>query len=351
MERLTFSRMATRRTCPRQDWYRYELGLRREQQNIALRLGSVYALGKELWRKHRQPDQAIMTATAGYNDVPAWATPYEWAIERETAATLLAGYFWRYENDDLEFLAAELTFDIPLVNPLTGRPSKTFSMAGKIDGIVQRSQAAMIHEDKLTAADVSDGSDYWLRLRYDGQLSQYMIAARALGYDVNTAIYDVTRRPTIRPGHMPVVDSNGFKIVLDATGTRVLKGNGEPRQSASTADGYVLQTTPETPEAWGQRLLDDIAARPDWYFARREIPRLDQDLDDYRAEVWQQAHQLRECRSNGWWFRNVSPLTCKNCEYREPCLSGVEVSRETPPAGFVVLDDPHPELQKAEDAD
>lgn len=353
--RLTATSLAAMRRCPRRYWYRYELGLSRIRLAAPLRLGSAFHYGLELYNAGLSDDLAILTATDDYKTCPDWAEPNGWEIECETVRALLAGHFWRYQKDDLEFVAIEEPFEIPLVNPDTGAASRTFRLAGKIDGIVRLPDGRLaVLEYKTAGEDIGSDSGYWLRLRYDGQISLYVLGARAMGHDlpsprlrqagVATVIYDVARKPTIRPHNVPVLDEDGCKIVLDAEGNRVLNANGKPRQSASSRAGYVLQTRMESPSQYGERLLADIGARPDHYFARREIPRLEDDLAACRLELWQQADLIRESRRRGRWFRNVSRMTCDHCQFAELCLSNIRVDPERPPAGYELLDDVHPEL-------
>jgi hypothetical protein len=345
--KLTSTSMATMRRCPRQFFYRYDMGLRRLRDTAPLRLGSAFHHGQELRRGLFADDLAavIDLATAGYAEMPDWAEPDAWAVECETVRQLLAGHFWRYGDDNLEFVAVELPFDIPLVNPDSGAASRTFRLAGKIDAIVRLPDGRLaVLEYKTAGCDISPDSDYWPRLRYDGQISLYVLAARALGYDVAMVLYDVTRKPTIKPRQIPELDDDGCKIVLDAESNRVLNANGKPRQTASSKDGYVLQVRAEAPAEYGDRLLADIGERPDYYFQRREIPRLEDDLAEYRAELWQQADLIRESRRRSRWFRNVSRMTCDYCDFKELCLGGVRVCAESPPSGYEFIDNVHPEL-------
>lgn len=333
MNLLTQSSLSTYRRCPRQYYYRYELGLIREQTAKPLRFGSAYHLGLET----RSIDQAV----AQYDVTPAWADPFDWAVERETLRAMLAGYFWRYEIDASEIIATELSWELPL------RRSRTFKLAGKIDKIIRLpDQRLAVLEYKTTSEDISEESDYWPRLRCDAQISAYYYAARNLGYDVQTVIYDVARKPAIAPKQIPVLDANGFKVVRDNFGQRVYTKAGKPRESASSEEGWTLETERETPEAFGQRLLDDIGQRPDFYYARREIPRLTSDLEEFESEAVMQSIQLRQSQNKNLWFRNVSAMTCRNCPYSAPCLQGVQCSRENVPSGFTITDDVHPELKK-----
>jgi len=327
---LTSTRLATLRRCPKQHYYRYELGLSRVRTSDALRLGAAFHRGLELHNRGVDPATAITEAVAGYQQVPEWADSFEWAVEREVVQELLAGHFWRYENDDIQVVAVERIFRRPLVNPFTGRWSRAFILGGKIDAIVRLADGRhAVLEYKTTGEDIGPDSDYWLRLRCDPQISLYVIAARALGYNVATVLYDVTRKPTIAP--------------LRAT---------PPEKRKYTKDGRLYATQrecDETPEEFGGRLLTDIGDRPDYYFQRREVPRLDDELAEFQAELWQQAKQLLDARRHGRWFRNIHRFTCGTCEFADLCLNGARVVPGAAPSGFQILTDVHPELSAGDD--
>jgi len=308
---LTATRLTMLRNCLRRHYFRFELGLSRIRKATPLRFGGAFHYGLELHRSGLGRDLAVQTAAADYATCPDWADPTDWAVEGETLKALLAGHFWRYQDDDVEHVAVEQTFQIPLVNPDTGVPSRTFVVAGKIDGIVRLADGRLaVLEYKTSGSDISPESDYWLRLRCDGQISLYVLAARGLGHDVATVLYDVTRKPTIRL-----------------------------RKS-------------ETPEQYGDRLLKDIGERPDYYFQRREVPRLEDELAECRAESWQQAQLILETRRRAArlpdparaWFRNVSRMTCGYCEFAALCLGAVHIDPANPPSGYQILANPHPEL-------
>ena len=310
LQLLTSSRLATLRSCPRRHYYRYELGLSRIRSTDALRFGAAFHKGLEAHNSGHDAASAIEQATAGYEVVPDWIDPVEWAVERETVRQLLAGHFWRYGNDNLQFVAVEKVFQTPLLNPGSGHASRLFLMAGKIDGIVKLPDGRLaILEYKTAGEDIGPDAGYWLRLRCDPQISMYVLGARAMGYEqVSTVIYDVTRKPTIR-----------------------LRKD-------------------ESPEQYGVRLLADIGDRPDYYFARREVPRLEDELAEFRLELWQQAQQLRDAQRADRWFRNVGKLTCDYCQFASLCLNSIHVNVDAPPSGYEVLGQVHPELIQGDES-
>lgn len=350
---LTHSAMATARSCYRKYQLRYLIGLRRDREATPLRMGSAIHLGIDLRAKGKSEDDAIRGATAGYEVLPAWATTDEtvgeWMLEREIVARLLSGYFWRWTTDPIEVIASEQVFELPLLNPETGKPSTTRSIAGKIDGIIKLDDGRLaVKETKTTGDAIDPDSDFWKRLRIDQQISMYMLATRRLGHAVQTVYYDVIHKPDIAPKLIPTLDADGFKIVLDATGARVFNKNNKPRESASKDDGWVLQQKRETPEQFGERLTADIAARPDTYYARREIPRLDSDLAEFEQELWDQHQILASCEKSERFPRNTAAcLTMGRCEFWSICTEGINPATGTPP-GYIVTNQVHPELKAEE---
>lgn len=347
LAKLTHTRLLTLRKCPKQHQLRYELGLvPTRDAGAPRRMGSAFHTGQEAHNRGADDAGVMEAALAGYETCPTYADAQDWGVERETVRTLLAGHLWRYSADNVEVIAVELPFDIPLINPDTGAASRTFTLAGKIDAIIRLSDGRLaVLEYKTAGEDITPDSEYWLRLRCDSQISQYVIAARAIGYDIACVMYDVTRKPTIKPLAVPLLDEQGLKIVLDAAGNRVVKKDGTPRQSASTADGYILQTRTESPEEFGARLLNDIGDRPDYYYQRREVPRLEDELTAYQLEVWQQAQQLMAAQRCGRWFRNVGRWSCGYCDYANLCLNNISVQPGTAPGGYEFVSDVNPELQ------
>jgi hypothetical protein len=171
---------------------------------------------------------------------------------------------------------------------------------------------------------LSPGSDYWLRLSLDQQMSLYLVAARTLGHDVSAILYDVTQRPLLRPYRKTAPD----KIQL--------KKDGTPYANTRLQD--------ESPTEYTIRVAEAMRADPARFFARHEIARLDRDLAETMSEVWQQQQAMREMQRAGRWYRNPGAcVTHHTCPYLPIC--GNELSRDTaPPSGFRLLADVHPEL-------
>jgi len=306
-------------------------------------MGSAFHAGLE----HLQDglDLAVGALIEYYKYCPPIIDPDDWQIELETITRLVCGYAWRWTDDNLEHVATEQTFRLPLRNPDTGKSTPNFEFAGKIDGIVRLEDGRLaVLEHKTTSESLSSDSLLWKRLRIDTQSSLYMLAARELGYDVSTVLYDVVRKPMIRPSNIPVVDVDGLKIVTDQNNVRVFTKAGQPRQSADAKQGYTLQTRRMTPTEWGERLNEDIGNRPDWYFARTEVPRLDDELNECRQELWDIQKSLRDAQRNNRWYRTCNRDTCAWCSYFDLCSAKFNPTFDLVPEGFEYVTDIHPEL-------
>ena len=374
---LTHSRMQSFKSCRKRHWFEYEQGIRKEHDAKALRMGSAGHEGLDVLNKTCDVAQAVQAVRDYYGMCPDEFDEWEWTIERETMETLISAYHWRWSEQPIEMIASEQSFKVPLINPETNAASKLWNAAGKIDGIISMESRKLVLEHKFVSDPIEQDSDYWRRLQLDSQICLYTWAARQLGHNVTGVFYDLIRKPTIKPSQIPILDEDGKKIVLDADGERVfnkLKAKkkceacggegvvepesgsceldipypcectiGAPRQTGSTADGYVLQTRQMTPEEWSEKLLADIGERPEFYFQRIEIARLDDDINEMMSEMWDIQKTIRQAQNEDRWFKTVSKDTCTWCPFFGLCTSKF-VPNGVAPEGFVILNDVNPEL-------
>lgn len=332
-EPLTASRMAKLLACPRAHYWRYEIGLERTDDDAAaLRFGTAWHRAMEARWLGGTFESAFAAAIGEFQELDELAVA--------TLSGLLRGYYDYWQDDPVRELFPELEF----AHPLEG--SRTFHAAGVIDGLgLLRDGRQCKVEHKTTSDSVEPESDYWLRLRFNSQVLGYVLEARTDGWDVACALYDVARKPSIRPlSSVNVLDDAGRKIVLDSAGVRVTKKDGSPRETGDTEKGYTVQTRPETLEEYSALLYADTHERPQFYFARREVPILEADLAEFAAQRRALAISILNYRSTQKrvanpaqaWPRNVDAQRCRSCEFSGFCLSGVTVDPANPPAGFRV---------------
>ena len=227
------------------------------------------------------------------------------AYTDETLKALFDGYCAKWRDEDnarFDFVAAEVGFEAPLMNPETGALSRTWQLGGKIDAIANEKVTGKcwIVEHKTTGQDIGPGSDYWRKIPIDGQVSGYYVGAQAAGYPATCCLYDVIRKPTIKP--------------YKATPADKLKYNKDGTLSK------LCRLADELPEEWGKRLRADIAERPDFYFARMEVSRSEDDLAEYLFDMWAVGREIADAERFGRFSRN--PQACSvygTCEYFDVC--------------------------------
>jgi len=335
---LTNSMRSSWNACHRKYKFSYVDMYKRARTSDALTFGTAFHSMMEVyWLKAiNEPNKSDIRIA---DDIIAIVEKYE--IDNDnafTAKTLLAlfdGYVAKYLDDDRNRFACvsvEQYFKTDLLNPETNGKSKTFSLAGKIDGIIADKSTGeiLILEHKTTSEDIDPTSNYWMKLPIDGQVSGYYLGAKSLGYIAEACLYDVIRKPTIRPSNsVPVLDENGLKVVVDADGNRVFKKDGTPRQSEDTKNGFYMQKREETADEWFERLSADIASNPDKYFQRMDIARSETDLQDYVFDMWSLSKELIEAENTGHFSRN--PNNCSNyggCEFFDVCTGCASLDDE-----------------------
>lgn len=289
--KLTNSMRSKFNACHRAYKIAYVDLIRPAKVSEALTFGTaMHALLEAYWTG-ANPDFASITTGDEFKD--------------KTLIALFDGYVEKWGAKDYlnyEHIGAEIGFEAPLMNPETGGTSKTWVLAGKIDAIAKDKATGktVIVEHKTTSQDIGPGSDYWRKLAIDGQVSGYYVGAQASGYDAQDCLYDVIRKPTIKPYKATPEDKRKYN-----------------------KDGSLSKTCrefDETPDEWYKRLKADIAERPDYYYARVSVARSEDDLMDYLFDMWAVGREIADAERIGRWSRN--PNACSiygSCEYFDVC--------------------------------
>jgi len=310
---LTASRLRDARACQRRHKHKYIDGYRPLDDAAPLRFGTLFHAALASWWGYA-PEFRLEFALAETLEA---SDPYEAAMAR----ALIVGYDARWSDDRYEVLAVEREFRVPLVNPETGAKSRTWDLGGKLDAVV----TGAVVEHKTTSEDIAPGSEYWKRLRLDGQVSIYFQGARAAGFNVERCIYDVIRKPGQRPLKATPEDKRQYKK------------DGTPYATTRLTD--------ETPEQYEARLMEAIAADPSRHFARGEVVRLDREMDEAMFDAWTIAQQLRAAEVADRFPRNVDACV----QYGRTCaFFGVCTGEQSldDPLLFKRVENVHPELSQ-----
>jgi ATP-dependent exoDNAse (exonuclease V) beta subunit len=170
--------------CQRRAFWRYEQKLVPKAVDPAMSFGSVIHEALERWYRTGQQEKVQSVIDRAYPDRDT-----HWHY----ATAMLQAYVEHYRKDDLEILLAEQVFNVPMINPDTDWPSRTFRLAGKIDAIAKQNGERFIVEHK-TASQVDES--YIERRQLDMQTRLYILANQ--GPPICGAIHNILVKPSIR---------------------------------------------------------------------------------------------------------------------------------------------------------
>lgn len=353
---LTNSSINTFMECPRKYELMYVEGLRPEREADYFRIGGAYHLAHEVHGKTGSVDAAVEAIYENYRNPPEYIESDEtllakWYYEATTCVCLFRGWAEYYSDrqdylEPVSVVETEQVFDVPIRSPYDGSHSET-RRKGKIDKIViLRDGRVALVEYKTSGEDIELGSDYWWRLKIESQPSGYYVASRFKGRPIQTVVYDVARKPMIRPTVVPLVE-DGARVVLDMDGVRVRTKDGKKwRETGDSSMGYVLQTRPMELAEWEAKLMADIRSRFEHYYVRDEITRLDSDLHDYEVDLWNQHLAITEAARFRRFYRNTRSCTGRTrCPMFAICTGRVGAGDDGVPEGYRRAENMHEELE------
>ena len=208
------------------------------------------------------------------------------AIMCAQIAGLMIGYIHHYKDDHWRVEAVEEEFILPVVSPVTGRARRNWVMVGKKDARAterlptdgdQTQPRRLIIEHKTTSESLDADGQFWRRTIHDTQISHYLLSEWMEGRS-DGVLYDVIRKPTIRPKVVPATQKDseaGTKDEILTNGTYY----GFPVTDNDIAS--VTFGAPETPFLYFARVAHVVMSDPDKYFARRIITRSNSQLVEH----------------------------------------------------------------------
>ncbi len=301
-------------------------------------------------------DAAIREINRAYAIVPDYKEQEEWELERIILLYTLSAYNWYWGENNYKVIFNEQQFKIPMVNPETNRTLPNVKVVGKIDKMIKEDNY-LVMEHKSTSKSIGGDSNYWKRLRLNTQSNLYSLALKSylspedMATKFGGILYDVWHKPTIRPKKLTQGDSVAFSESGDYCGQKfqveLIPGTTPGTIDALKVNGSIAEyeygkkegtfAIRETPEMFGARLLQDISERPEFYFARREIPILEADMEQFKHELYNIYQTARNMdKANSWYHNDQSCEATFHCPYIPICYNNLKVDKDNIPDGFII---------------
>ena len=269
METLTYSRMRMYLNCPASEQLRYTACLVPKVKGSTPRLlGSAVHKGLETG----SVDEAMALFDAV---VPVSQEEQDQMdADQATCRAMLLGANKAFSA--LDDMQPEVEFSLPILNPSTGKASRRFRLAGKVDGICSRDGETWLVEYK-TASTIT--KQYVDRLCLDGQVTTYIYAMqRVLRRPIAGVIYRVIRKPSIKRGQK------------------------------------------ESADEFCSRLEADYQERPEFYYVEQLLYRKPDDIRAFEQELWDITQRMLWDRKHGICPHNTARCTDYGCcDYMPIC--------------------------------
>lgn len=355
---LTNSRAKMFRDCQRRHHFAYVLGFKPVEVPHALWFGDacIHVPLQGYWCARRDGLEGPLGAAL--DALPKDADPFDLARAR----VMLCAYATIWDAVECEVLDVEIEFTLPLIHPLTGEQSRTWTLAGKLDLVIRLANGkTAIVEHKSTSADPSAGSDYRRRLTLDTQISQYVAGAEALGHPADLVIYDILRKPDQRPLKATPEESRKYteprsKACPECKKKKAAPGpHRDPETGGECVDGRIVtdpggklyanqREADETPEEYEDRLAAVIAENVHAYIERIDIHRFENERAAFGVDVWKLGQSMALVEQLGLEVPN--PDACfrqhgATCPYLPVCEGTADLYDAT---RYRLADNPHEEL-------
>lgn len=273
MKTISHSGLRLWRNCQRQ--YRYAYIDLRVPVKVAATLmtGRIWDRALEAWHHEKTPESRMLAACA------VIAETQDTTLRAKLEAMML-GYTARWGSEPIDLVATQVSFTVPIVNPITGESHPDYEFTGILDAVIRKDGRLLGFESKSSGEDIALGSPFWQKVTtLDPQASMYLLGAPRAGHPIESVLYDVARKPDLR-----------------------LKKD-------------------ETTDEYRERCALDINARPEHYYQRHELVRLEHDAIAYEQDLWDYATALADAERTGRYPRN--PDHCRQygrvCEYVVVC--------------------------------
>lgn len=221
----------------------------------------------------------------------------EYTLRQAQVRALLVGYDHRYAANlhQYQIRRVEEFVSSPLFNPATGAKSRTFINGGIVDVDMEDAGGHGIMDHKSTIDAIDDpNSPYWQQLIVESQLDHYLLLKHINGEKTDWAVWDVMRKPGIRPRAITKAEQKEF----ESTGKYF--GFYAPTEAFQVGVTQGRETLP----LYEIRLVAELVENGPRYFQRRRITRLAGEVLTYAEELWDNGQEFIQARRNERRGRN-----------------------------------------------
>ncbi len=291
----TYSMWSLFRNCRKAVELRYLQHLVPLERDRNLHFGSIIHECLQAWHQRRDLEEVLTLIDRLCTERSQDETQRrDWHL----ATAMTKAYARHYASDDFEIVALEKNFAGPIVNPATGAASRSFVLAGKVDGIVRIGGDYFILEHK-TAGQV-DG-DYLEKLWTDFQITIYAhYIEQTMGIPITGILYNVLVKAKLQQGKGETEEEYQAR-------------RAELLAKSKTGKTTAKRKLPESDEEFQQRLTEKYAD-PEMF--HREMLYLSRErFDVLRSELWELTQAFLDARRRGVFYQNTA--FCFN--YQRPC--------------------------------
>ena len=291
----TYSMWSLFRNCRKAVDWRYLQELVPLQRDRNLHFGSLIHECLQEWYERRDLAQVLaLIDRLCPNRLQDENQRRDWHL----AVAMMRAYAERYAYDDFDVIGLEQNFEGPIINPATSAASRSFVLAGKVDGIVRIGREHFILEHK-TAAQI-DG-DYLERLWTDFQITIYAhYIEQTMGIPITGILYNVLVKAKLQQ-------------IKGETEEEYQARREELLAKSKTGKTTAKRKLPESDEEFQERLAEKYA---DPAMFHREMLYLSRDrFDVLRSELWELTQAFLDARRRGVFYQNTA--FCFN--YQRPC--------------------------------
>jgi hypothetical protein len=291
----TYSMWSLFRNCRKAVDWRYLQQLVPLERDRNLHFGSLVHECLQAWHQRRDLEEVLaLIDSLCPNRLYDEGQRRDW----HNATAMMKAYAARYAAEEFEVVALEKTFQGPIINPATGAASRSFVLAGKVDGIVRIGSDYFLLENK-TASQLD--ADYLERLWTDFQITIYAYyVEQTLGIPITGILYNILVKAKLQ-------QSKGESE--EEYETR----RAELLAKSKTGKTSAKRKLPETDEEFQERLAEKYT---DPAMLHREMLYLSRDrFDILRSELWELTQAFLDARRRGVFYQNTG--FCFN--YHRPC--------------------------------